>query len=365
MIFLLVSLLPSLRVSAENGEGLKVDESGQVTFYSREAVNDGMSSLCFSFKIAPSDGMDVTDVRFDFEGSSAVIKESRYDKDTGKLNVYIAGAETAFPDNGGAVNLGRIVLRDGSGNEAGASADVQIASGSLQYVCGSELKWLKDLEDPTIFWMKSSGAVAPSPSPTPTPIPGTPTPAPTPVVPSDTPAPTPAVPAQTPEIPAATPTPTPVPTPAPASTPSGNQSSEADQPGSETEPEQTARPTQAPAQTVRPTRAPQAGQTAQATKTPQPSGTPAASPAASPNASPEGSDSAGASEGSRESEEDSIIIPATKDAADNQEAGEPGKPIDWVFVAAIIAIVLFVIVAAMAVMVLKKGPRSAEFDEDE
>lgn len=61
-----------------------------------------------------------------------------------------------------------------------------------------------------------------------------------------------------------------------------------------------------------------------------------------------------------ESGKEDIVIPATKDASDDEDTQteEPGKPIDWVVIAAVIAIVLFVIVAAMAVIVLKKGPKS-------
>lgn len=109
-----------------------------------------------------------------------------------------------------------------------------------------------------------------------------------------------------------------------------------------------------------PTKAPQAVPTPQPvtpyqpnivrpTPTPQPTATPTPTPAPSESPAPEGS--------SEEPESTEAMHPQENDEGSSlEESEEAAGGIDWVFVIAIGAIVLFVAVVVMAVVVLKKKP---------
>ncbi len=76
---------------------------------------------------------------------------------------------------------------------------------------------------------------------------------------------------------------------------------------------------------------------------------------ASPSPSPEPTQTPEPSGASQESDSSESMVPVVGEPGDGHEAGESGG-IDWVFVIAIGAMALFVIVAVMAVVVLKKKP---------
>ncbi len=117
MIVVLVLFLP-MEVSAENGEGLKVDGSGQITLVSSYASEEDISSMSFSLyvKAAASDK-----VEFRFNESNGKIREFRYDKESGKLSVYIAGTEALMKDGAQSLNIGSVQVLNGNGGAAAAS----------------------------------------------------------------------------------------------------------------------------------------------------------------------------------------------------------------------------------------------------
>ena len=120
MIVVLVLFLP-MEVSAENGEGLKVDGSGQITLVSSYASEEDISSMSFSLyvKAAASDK-----VEFRFNESNGKIREFRYDKESGKLSVYIAGTEALMKDGAQSLNIGSVQVLNGNGGAAAATVSV-------------------------------------------------------------------------------------------------------------------------------------------------------------------------------------------------------------------------------------------------
>ena len=315
MIVVLVLFLP-MEVSAENGEGLKVDGSGQITLVSSYASEEDISSMSFSLyvKAAASDK-----VEFRFNESNGKIREFRYDKESGKLRVYIAGTEALMKDGAQSLNIGSVQVLNGNGGAAAAT--VSVAAGSLMYVDGDALKWMGELEPQETVQINSSG---------------------TPPTPPPTAPPTTAPPTQTPTAPP-TQTPTAPPTQAPAPPPQEPDNNSPQQPAATPTPQPTASPT------PQPTRAPQAVQTPWPVRPSQPGTTASPSPSPEPTQTPEPSGA------SQESDSSESMVPVVGEPGDGHEAGESGG-IDWVFVIAIGAMALFVIVAVMAVVVLKKKP---------
>ena len=307
MIVVLVLFLP-MEVSAENGEGLKVDGSGQITLVSSYASEEDISSMSFSLyvKAAASDK-----VEFRFNESNGKIREFRYDKESGKLSVYIAGTEALMKDGAQSLNIGSVQVLNGNGGAAAAT--VSVAAGSLMYVDGDALKGMGELEPQETVQITSSG---------------------TPPTPPPTAPPTTAPPTQTPTAP---------PTQAPAPPPQEPDNNSPQQPAATPTPQPTASPT------PQPTRAPQAVQTPWPVRPSQPGTTASPSPSPEPTQTPEPSGA------SQESDSSESMVPVVGEPGDGHEAGESGG-IDWVFVIAIGAMALFVIVAVMAVVVLKKKP---------
>lgn len=69
-------------------------------------------------------------------GLSSKIVESRYRKDTGVLNIYLAGRNALFPSSG-SITVGRI--RISSSTDSAVSATVSAVKNSVKFVIGGEL----------------------------------------------------------------------------------------------------------------------------------------------------------------------------------------------------------------------------------
>lgn len=308
MIMALFVFFSPLSAHAEEAEGLRVDDKGQVIFVPDGTFSEDVSTFGFSLYVKPSVSAEV---EFWFDESNGKIREFRYDKETGKLSIYIAGTEALMEEGVQSLTIGSIAVTDGNGSPA--TAMVSMGAGSLKYVDGSGLKWMKDLEFSDEVEIHPTGS-----------RPVTPTPAPT---------------AQ----------PTPAPTAAPPAN-SGSGSSGDHSP---------ATPTPVPVQpTPVPTKAPQAVQTPWPVR-PSQSETPSPSPA--PTETPDSSESVqeSFSQGSR--------IPETSESDGITTSGKgekSGQKLDWVFVMAIGAMLLFVIVAVMAIVILKRKPRFDGFEDD-
>lgn len=298
-IAFLMLLLPG-RASAEEGDGLRVDSNGVVTLTSDYAAKEGISSISFSVFVKSA---DAESVEFRFNGSSAKIQEFRYDKESQKLNIYIAGTDALLGTDSKSLAIGRIEVLDGSGN--GVNAKVGISPGSLMYVDGGKLKWMEELE--------SSGEV---------------------------------------EINGANFTPDPEPTQAPPD-------SQPDQ-TPDSQPDRTPAPTPVPS--AQPTRAPQIIWPV-VPVTPPPKNTPTPSPSPDPTELPEEEESSEVPD-SNSTSEPAASEPADS-LIDGEKAEEkPEEETNWVVVIAIIAIVMFIAVAVMAVVVLKKKPQSDRADDN-
>ncbi len=139
----LFAALLSLRVQAASGDGLRLDEGGTVTVVSQHAAKEGISSLCFSLSVESANGASV---EFQFGDSKAKILDYRYDAAAGNLKVYLAGTEALFAEGTDALTVGKIKVLDGGGNEV--TATVSAVENSLQYVYGTEVKTMLEVELP-------------------------------------------------------------------------------------------------------------------------------------------------------------------------------------------------------------------------
>lgn len=103
----------------------------EVKVTSAAAAREEISSLQLSLQV-----VSVNDADIQFMPNKdlpAKIVDSRYHKDTGTLNIYVAGGESLFKD-GGSASLGSVVI--GSGN---TEVTVSAVEGSLKYVKGTNL----------------------------------------------------------------------------------------------------------------------------------------------------------------------------------------------------------------------------------
>lgn len=155
-------VLLSARVQAAEKDFIRLDEKGTVTLVSAQMAEDGVSTLTFSISV---DTAGADNVEFLFEECNAKLLEYRYDQKEKKMNIYIAGTKELFPDGTNSLTVGRIVIRDGNG--AAASAKAGVVAGSLQYVNGSELRNVEEMED--FGMVQISGTDAPPPQITPPP----------------------------------------------------------------------------------------------------------------------------------------------------------------------------------------------------
>ena len=151
----LFAALLSLRVQAASGDGLRLDEGGTVTVVSQHAAKEGISSLCFSLSVESANGASV---EFQFGDSKAKILDYRYDAAAGNLKVYLAGTEALFAEGTDALTVGKIKVLDGGGNEV--TATVSAVENSLQYVYGTEVKTMLEVELPEAVQIGPAPAVS-------------------------------------------------------------------------------------------------------------------------------------------------------------------------------------------------------------
>ena len=176
------AFLPSMQVQAEGSDGFELDGTGTVTLRSQHAAKEEISSLQFSLTV---DSAEAAQVEFEFGQNNARIAEFRYDENAKQLNIYMAGVDALFAENTEALTIGKIILRDNSGNAVDGT--VSVVENSLQYVYGEELKPMESVEVPGAVLIGPSGQ---NPPPEQTPQPGvTPQPEQTPPAAEETPAP--------------------------------------------------------------------------------------------------------------------------------------------------------------------------------
>lgn len=285
----LFAALLSLQVQAASGDGLRLDDGGTVTVVSQHAAKEGISSLCFSLSVESVNGASV---EFQFGESRAKILDYRYDAAAGSLKVYLAGTEALFAEGTDALTVGKIKVLDGSGNEV--TATVSAVENSLQYVYGTEVKTMLEVELPEAV------QIGPAPVQPPPSQPESPS---TPQAPAATQAPA-VLPPQPPVV---------LPTPRPAQRPQATESP---------------RPTEAPVE-----------DSVESTQPPE-----------SESRSSEESVSDVA-----QSEEDLLAPSPSPDVEDEEQAD---KEVNVFVVIAVIAVLVVVVIEVMAFVVLKKPGRS-------
>lgn len=326
VLFLSAILLP-IQVRAAGRSGLKLDENGTITVVLPQAAREGISSLGFSLSVEPA---GEAAAEFQFNGNMAEILEYRYDKSTGKLNVYVAGTEALFAEGTDSLTVGEVVVRDGSGRET--AAEVSFVEGSLQYVHGAELETVTDMDLPGTVQIGPSSGTTPATTP-----PATQAPVAT----------QPPVVTQAPAV-----TQTPVTTQAP------NEEEESD--GSQSEPAVSQIPAVSSTQQP-PVRTQGTISRPQSTKIPAGSQSAGGSLTGSTGSSQTAESSPGPSGGSLptstpEKEEDGFIFSRSPDReSTDPETGSKG--INVILTIAVIVIIIVIVVEIAAFVVIKKKPK--------
>lgn len=299
----LFAALLSLRVQAASGDGLRLDEGGTVTVVSQHAAKEGISSLCFSLSVESANGASV---EFQFGDSKAKILDYRYDAAAGNLKVYLAGTEALFAEGTDALTVGKIKVLDGGGNEV--TATVSAVENSLQYVYGTEVKTMLEVELPEAVQIGPAPVEPPPSQPENPSTPENPSPPQNPSTPQ-TPAATQAPAVLPPQLPVVLPTPRPVQRPRATASP---------------------RPTEAPAE-----------DSVESTQPPESESQPSEESVS--DVSP--------------SEENLPTPSPSPDAEDENQADKEEKEVNLFMVIAVIAVLVVVVIEVMAFVVLKKPGR--------
>lgn len=131
-------IIPLTVSASAAGNEIKLEANGSdaaLELYFPQAAAEGITSMQVSLYVtANSDGVDL---EFIPDSSlSAKIVESRYNSNTGTLNIYIAGTETLFSSYG-YTKAG--VIRISTGGSGTASASVEVVRDSVKFVRSGEL----------------------------------------------------------------------------------------------------------------------------------------------------------------------------------------------------------------------------------
>lgn len=132
-------LMPmSLSVSAAESNEIKLEASGSeasLELYFPQAAAEDIASMQVSVSVrADSDSVDLEFIPD--SGLSAKIVESRYQRETGRLNIYIAGTEPLFSASG-FTKVGKVKVSTSGSNAA--SASVSVVEDSVKFVRSGEL----------------------------------------------------------------------------------------------------------------------------------------------------------------------------------------------------------------------------------
>lgn len=155
-VFVFIALLP-LQASVSNNESLKLPAkaTAAIDVEIPKAFGEKVSSLQLSLEVTNADGTQAdADVLKEIEklsfspdeavASKAKICEGRYHKDTGILDIYIAGTEPLFSENAAlAVGTVNAVFQ----NDKNADIYVKVTDESLKVVKGIILKTITDEPD--------------------------------------------------------------------------------------------------------------------------------------------------------------------------------------------------------------------------
>lgn len=350
-------LLP-MQARAESSDEFLLDgKTGTVTICSQHAGEEALSSLQFSISI---DSADADKISFEFGETNAKITEFRYDEETNRLNIYMAGVDPLFAKGGDTLTVGKIVVQDSNGNAV--DANVSVVEHSLQYVYGTELKPMDEVDDPGTVLIGPSAVVQPSTPPSTQAPPAEVTPQPEQPGQSDRP--------QQSDEPQTPPAAQETPDPGSSGTdddPNAGWNPGWQDPGDNSSGGNNNSTAQTPQGTgggkKKPTAGKGTGTKVAGAGTTKPSASPA--PLVSPSPEPEASEpvtepESSAEEGNTEEEDIIISTMGSTEETDSEETGseetketETKGKTDWLMIVVVIAIVVFVAVGAIAVVVLK------------
>ncbi|MDE7432984.1 MAG: hypothetical protein K2N34_13865 [Lachnospiraceae bacterium] len=156
-VFVFIAMLPGQVLAADNEMPvrLKEGESAVIEAELSQAYEEKISSLQFSIKVTGEDGNPAeTDVLEKIEvltflpspevTSKAKICDQRYHKDTGVLDVYIAGTEPLFGEDN-KLTVGTVTADDKTGGKT--DIFIQVEQDSFRVVKGNGLETITGDED--------------------------------------------------------------------------------------------------------------------------------------------------------------------------------------------------------------------------
>ncbi len=136
----IICCIMPLTVSASAAEvnEIKLEANGSeasLELYFPQAAAEEIASMQVSLRVTADSGS--VDLEFiPDSGLAAKIVESRYQSDTGMLNIYLAGTEALFPSSG-SIKVGRV--RISTSGSSTASAAVEAVRDSVRFVRSGEL----------------------------------------------------------------------------------------------------------------------------------------------------------------------------------------------------------------------------------
>lgn len=133
-VFAFIVILP-LHVRAAGQEALYLEAEGEgvkVRLTLPGADGQFLSSLQLSLNVT-SDRAGELEASFQFDSSlsgKALVQEARYQKETGTLNLYIAGREPLFSQGEETITLGKVIAADGAFTVEAKEDALTLAEGS-------------------------------------------------------------------------------------------------------------------------------------------------------------------------------------------------------------------------------------------
>jgi len=150
-VFAFIAVLP-MTALADNDKAdavvfKQVPEGVSVRLILPKAAGEKTASLQLSVEVKSAGSGEIDDVAFKFAeivDKRAKVTEFRYQKDTGLLNLYVAGTEALYKDNEDTLTLGTITAKDQ--NAADVSVKAGVPKNALTLAEGTESR-IVDLAD--------------------------------------------------------------------------------------------------------------------------------------------------------------------------------------------------------------------------
>ena len=150
-VFAFIAVLP-ITALADNDKAdavvfKQVPEGVSVRLILPKAAGEKTASLQLSVEVKSAGSGEIDDVAFKFAeivDKRAKVAEVRYHKDTGLLNLYVAGTEALYKDNEDTLTLGTITAKDQ--NAADVSVKTGVPKNALTLAEGTESR-IVDLAD--------------------------------------------------------------------------------------------------------------------------------------------------------------------------------------------------------------------------